>query len=259
MALERLSGVSVAARQEVPFLVPDATTQAVGGTLELLLEKVASRNATPVGITGGKPIINFTNVFLLTAPLFVVPDVLITLCFKLFKSVSMLTATIGDVRVAVLQNRVLTILQGYAAMNAADFTRVTVERLLSFAVSVPIFAANKKHQLHPDVMKGFASLLSTTKAIAVRGDEGGAAAGVGNQRGGYLMNDTGSGAPPAVSIKSARTWSATHASPNKTIPPPTMSGTIPITSLLDMDDVELCRQVCYSVSVCFSKFGFERY
>jgi hypothetical protein len=79
--------------------------------------------------------INFTTVFLLVAPLVLCMDVFLSKLFKLFKTITLHRALLGDAKAARWHCRILDVMGEYLSLNRIDVTKLVAERALSFAVS----------------------------------------------------------------------------------------------------------------------------
>lgn len=199
---------------EVPLSQIDVVSQAAGGPVELLLEKlIIGEKDEPY--VDGKPDFNFTNVFLVMAHLFVCPDVMLTFSMKLFKTIAAQqrgAASLTEARVTELQRRVLVVLRSYLLLNGADFTVTALERLSAFCVNASMHQHAKKSG---SVSTAISDLRAAVHGVVVNGT----ARRIGQLKPRLRPQQDGSLAPR---------FSASSA----------------IQSVLDIDDHELCRQIC---------------
>lgn len=218
--------------KEIPLVVLDVSSQALGGSIELLVEKLVLEE-TDAPYTEGKPAFHFTNVFLIMASMFVCPDSLLTYLTKLFKTVSAHQATVGEPRASNIEKRILQLLNSYVLLNAADLTKTTLERVTAFCVSVGLAIGNlqsaKKPQLIAEVSAANSTLQASVKSLV--------AGGTAKRMGQLLVK------PPSVA----------------SFPVPRQNPTAPILSLLDIDDGELCRQICLLSFSLFEKIHVREF
>jgi hypothetical protein len=120
---------------ELPFVTLDERGRSQSfATIERLLEKLVLEEQNDT-IIPRQIDINFTTVFLVTGSLFVTIDVFLSKMFKLFKTISLHNALLGESRAAAWQARVLRMLSAYLSISRVDVTKLAAERALSFAVS----------------------------------------------------------------------------------------------------------------------------
>lgn len=108
---------------------------AVGGSVNLLIE-VLILTEMDVPFTSTIPMVNYTNVFLLLASLFVQSEVLLTKLIRLYRSVRAWEAEVEDTTRAVyLERRVLQCILVYCRVHEADLTLSCLQRLAVFVAS----------------------------------------------------------------------------------------------------------------------------
>ncbi|KPI89868.1 hypothetical protein ABL78_1037 [Leptomonas seymouri] len=108
---------------------------AVGGSVSLLIE-VLVLTEVDVPFTSIIPLVNYTNIFLLLASLFVQPEVLLTKFIRLYRSVRAWEAKVADSRRAVyLERRILQCILVYCRVHETDLTLSCLQRLAVFAAS----------------------------------------------------------------------------------------------------------------------------
>jgi hypothetical protein len=196
--------------KDVELQVLDPSSQAVGGSLDLLLEKlILIEGDTPV--LEGKPSLNFTTVFMLTNSLFVCPEALFSRLAKLFKTIKSQQLILGDARTLVLQKRVVAVLSSYVSFSSVDICRLLMERITTFCVSIV-----QAQSSHAEVIKLATHLHGKIQELA------------------------GSTACPAP----LGTLAPDVAAALLEIPPSNMAPEKPVSTILDVEDQELCRQLC---------------
>ncbi|KAK7195317.1 RasGEF domain containing protein [Novymonas esmeraldas] len=110
-------------------------TVALGGSVSLLVE-VLILTEMDVPFTSTIPAVNYTNVFLLLASLFVQAEVLLTKLIRLYRSVRVWEADVEDAsRAAYLEQRILQCILAYCRIHEADLTLSCLQRLANLAAS----------------------------------------------------------------------------------------------------------------------------
>ncbi|KPA81026.1 hypothetical protein ABB37_04397 [Leptomonas pyrrhocoris] len=108
---------------------------AVGGSVNLLIE-VLILTEMDVPFTSIIPTVNYTNVFLLLASLFVLPEVLLTKLIRFYRSVRVWEAQVADTSRAIyLERRILQCILVYCRVHETDLTLSCLQRLAVFAAS----------------------------------------------------------------------------------------------------------------------------
>jgi hypothetical protein len=200
------------AETDISLVQVDAASQAAGGSIELLLEKLILSEKDPPYVDG-KPDFNFTNIFLVLASLFVCPDVMLTYSMKLFKTISSQQKLLfSDARVAQLQQRLLSVLRSYLFLNSADFTVTALERLSAFCANASMRQHSKKSV---DIASSISDLRTAVHEVVTNGT----ARRIGQLKPRPRPQHDGSLVPR-------------------------FGPTAAIVSVLDIDDHELCRQIC---------------
>jgi hypothetical protein len=108
---------------------------AVGGSVNLLIE-VLILTEMDVPFTSAIPMVNYTNVFLLLASLFVQSEVLLTKLIRFYRSVRAWEAEVDDTSRAIyLERRILQCILVYCRVHETDLTLSCLQRLAVFAAS----------------------------------------------------------------------------------------------------------------------------
>ena len=116
-----------------------AVAPAVGGSVNLLIE-VLILTEMDAPFTSTIPMVNFTNVFLLLASLFVQVEVLLTKLIRLYRSVRAWEAEVEDTSRAVyLERRILHCILVYCRVHETDLTLLCLQRLAVFVASEGFF------------------------------------------------------------------------------------------------------------------------
>ncbi|CUG93945.1 ras-associated guanine nucleotide exchange factor, putative [Bodo saltans] len=205
---------------EITLVQVDSVSQAAGGTLELLLEKlIVSEKDAPY--VDGKPDFNFTNVFLIMAPLFVCPDVMLTFSMKMFKTIAahQRYLLLSDLRVVELQRRILSVLRSYLLLNSADFTVTALERLSAFCVNASMQQQQQQQLQSSKATTDISASISELRTAVHDAVANGTARRIGQLKPRPRPQHDGSLVPR-------------------------FSATAVIQTVLDVDDHELCRQIC---------------
>lgn len=129
-------------------------------TVDRLLEKLVL-DETEAPLIPGALTMHFTNVFMVTHPCFVSPDVLFTKFAKMFKTVTLHSALLGDTKRNAWHERIVLLLTVWVTIAQIDLTRTLLERVLSFAVSI-----SHAEDLHrPSVTKLAGRLIMTVERL----------------------------------------------------------------------------------------------
>ena len=197
--------------REIDLQVFDPSSNAVGGTIDLLLEKLVFTESDFPSMAG-KPDINFTTVFMLTNSLFVTPEALFSKLAKMFKTVKSQQPLLGEAKTLAHQKRILHILHAYLVFSSVDVSKLLLERVTTFCVSI----VQQQHS-HVDCIKLATSLHGKLQEIA------------------------------ASSLKYPTALGTLHtdvAAALLEVPPSTMADDKVVAGIVDVDDTELCRQLC---------------
>lgn len=117
------------------MLAGSGAAPAVGGSVNLLIE-VLILTEMDVPFTSTIPMVNYTNVFLLLASLFVQTEVLVTKLIRLYRSVRAWEAEVEDTaRAAYLERRILQCLLVYCRVHETDLNLTCLRRLAHLAAS----------------------------------------------------------------------------------------------------------------------------